>query len=86
MDNHSENHDEAGSLSQIAMNNCGYVRDVSMAEDASRVRKKPGILARIRSFATNILRANGARNIRDTRYRLALGGLNAIFSCHAGER
>ena len=67
-------------------NRSHYVRDVSMAEDASRVRKKPGILARIRSFATNILRANGARNIRDTRYRLALGGLNAIFSCHAGER
>ena len=65
-------------------NRAHYVRDVSMAEDASRIRKNPGILARIRTFATNILRANGARNIRDTRYRLAIGGLDAILSCRAG--
>ena len=29
-------------------------RDGTMAEDASRVRKNPGIMARIRSFAANI--------------------------------
>ncbi|MCW2240948.1 hypothetical protein M2351_005587 [Azospirillum canadense] len=62
-------------------NRAHYVRDVSMAEDASRVRKNPGILARIRSFATNILRANGAENVRDARYRLAIGGLDALLRC-----
>ena len=40
-----------------------YVRDVSMLEDASRIRKNPGIFARARSFALNILRANGENNI-----------------------
>lgn len=62
-------------------NRAHYVRDVAMAEDASRVRKNPGILARIRSFAANILRANGAENIRDPRYRLAIGGLEALIRC-----
>lgn len=52
-----------------------------MAEDASRVRKNPGILARIRSFAANILRANGVENVRDARYRLAIGGLDALLRC-----
>ncbi len=40
-----------------------YVRDVAMLEDASRIRKNPGIFARVRSFALNILRANGENNI-----------------------
>lgn len=62
-------------------NRSHHVRDVTMAEDASRIRKNPGILARIRSFATNILRANGAENIRDARYRIAIGGINAILRC-----
>jgi hypothetical protein len=50
-----------------------------MAEEASRVRKNPGILARICSFAANILRANGVKNMRDARYRLAIGGIDALF-------
>lgn len=60
-------------------NRSHHVRDVTMAEDASRIRKNPGILARIRSFAANILRANGADNVRDTRYRIAIGGIDAIL-------
>lgn len=44
--------------------NCNhYVRDVTMGEDASRIRCKPGIFARLRSFAMNILRKNGEQNI-----------------------
>ena len=35
-----------------------HVRDVTLREDASRIRKNPGIFARIRSFAYNILRFN----------------------------
>ena len=49
-----------------------------MAEDASRVRKNPGIMARIRSFAANILRANNVSNMADARYRNALGGLDHL--------
>src|ERR1700760_840125 len=40
-----------------------YVRDVSFAEDASRIRCNPGVFARLRSFAANILRFNGVHNV-----------------------
>ncbi|MCF6198761.1 MAG: ISAs1 family transposase [Hyphomicrobiaceae bacterium] len=50
-----------------------YVRDVSMLEDASRIRINPGIFARARSFALNILRANGEQNIADALWN---NGLN----------
>ncbi len=49
-----------------------YVRDVSMLEDASRIRINPGIFARTRSFALNILRANGEENIADALWCNAL--------------
>ena len=39
------------------------VRDVTPGEDASRIRASPGIMARIRSVALNVLRANGVQNI-----------------------
>jgi len=44
-------------------NRSHYVRDGSFAEDASRIRRNPGIFARLRSFAANILRFNGIHNI-----------------------
>jgi predicted transposase YbfD/YdcC len=40
------------------------VRDVSMREDASRVRVNPHILVKLRSFALNLLRLNGVQNIQ----------------------
>jgi len=40
-------------------NRAHYVRDVTLGEDASRIRTRPGVMARIRSVALNILRANG---------------------------
>jgi predicted transposase YbfD/YdcC len=49
-----------------------YVRDVSMLEDASRIRTNPGIFARARSFALNILRANSETNIADALWRNAI--------------
>lgn len=49
-----------------------YVRDVSMLEDASRIRTNPGIFARARSFALNILRANFETNIADALWRNAI--------------
>src|ERR1035437_5948884 len=39
-----------------------YVRDVSCEEDKCRIRNNPGIMARARSFALNILRKNGVTN------------------------
>jgi predicted transposase YbfD/YdcC len=59
-------------------NRLHHTRDGTMAEDASRVRKNPGIMARIRSFTANIPRANKITNMADTRYRNALGGLDLL--------
>jgi predicted transposase YbfD/YdcC len=63
-------------------NRSHYVRDGSFREDASRIRCNPGIFARLRSFATNILRFNDVENVSDTRYRITLGGLDALRSLH----
>jgi hypothetical protein len=52
-------------------------RDGSFAEDASRIRRNPGIFARLRSFAANILHFNGIHNVSDG--RIAFGGINAIL-------
>lgn len=40
-----------------------HVRDVSCDEDKSRIRDNPGIMARARSIALNILRKNGVSNV-----------------------
>ena len=61
-------------------NRSHYVRDGSFREDDSRIRCNPGIFARLRSFAANILRFNSVQNVSDGRYRLAIGGLDAMFS------
>ena len=53
-------------------NRAHYVRDVTLGEDASRIRSKPGIMARIRSLALNILRANGVQNISQALYKNAV--------------
>src|ERR1700722_3303729 len=57
-----------------------YIRDGSFAEDASRIRCNPGIFARLRSFAANILRFNGVHNVTDGRHRIAFGGIRAILA------
>lgn len=56
-----------------------YVRDVSLNEDASRIRKNPDMFCTLRSFALNLLRANGSSNINLTRYQNALS-LRALLS------
>lgn len=48
------------------------VRDVSLGEDRSRIRHNPGIFARMRSFALNILRSSGVTNIAEALYDNAL--------------
>src|SRR3954463_13387565 len=47
-----------------------YVRDVG--EDDSRIRHRPGAMARIRSAALNILRAKGIQNVSQAIYVNAL--------------
>ena len=49
-----------------------YVRDVTLKEDASRIRRKPGIMARLRSFALNILRKNNVTNVSEALFDNAL--------------
>ena len=44
-------------------NRLHYVRDVTLGEDASRIRHNPGLFALLRSFALNLLRFNGVTNI-----------------------
>jgi hypothetical protein len=53
-------------------NRAHYVRDQGLGEDDSRIRRKPGMVARLRSFALNILRANGIGNVSQALYRNAL--------------
>lgn len=49
-----------------------YVRDVSMNEDSSRIRKNPQIMAKLRSTALNILRKTDCSNIKSQLYSNAL--------------
>jgi hypothetical protein len=49
-----------------------YVRDVTLGEDGSRIRHRPGGMACIRSAALNILRANGVQNVSQALYINAL--------------
>ena len=49
-----------------------------MGEDDSRIRQRPGGMARIRSAALNILRANGVQNVSQTLYANALS-LDRLF-------
>ncbi len=59
-------------------NTSHYVRDVTLREDASRIRINPGIFARLRSFAYNILSFNQRSSFAQDRYALALGGFSAL--------
>lgn len=60
-------------------NSLHYTRDVTFQEDQSRIRHNPGIFARLRSFAYNILRRNQTSTFNQDRYAAALGGVNALL-------
>lgn len=49
-----------------------YVRDVTLLEDASRIRKNPYNFSVLRSTAMNILRINKVHNIKGELYKNAL--------------
>ncbi len=68
-------------------NTSHYTRDVTMGEDRSRIRINPGVFARLRSFAFNILKANRRCSLNQDRYRAAIGGLaNLIKLLRIPER
>ena len=54
-------------------NSLHYVKDVTMREDASRIRKgsAPQNMSTVRSIALNILRADGYKNIAAANRRIA---------------
>ena len=70
--------DEAQAFGHAIRNHWGienrnhYVRDVTLKEDASRIRRNPGIFARLRSFTLNILRKNQVTNVSQALYDNAL--------------
>ena len=55
-------------------------RDVTFREDASRIRKNPGVFARLRSFAYNILKCNQTDTIPRARLAAAFGGFKSMLS------
>jgi len=59
-------------------NRSHYLRDVSFFEDHSRIRTKPGHFARFRTFALNIMRANGTTNVSRELYINALNPHHAL--------
>jgi len=60
-------------------NTSHYSRDVTFGEDRCRIRTNPGVFARLRSFAFNILKANKTSTTSQDRYRAALGGIDNLL-------
>ena len=61
-------------------NSLHYVRDVTLGEDASRIRKKPGTFARLRSWALNLRRFKKFQNIHAARQSLGWDS-QAAWAC-----
>jgi predicted transposase YbfD/YdcC len=59
-------------------NTLHYTRDVTFQEDQSRIRRNPGVFARLRSFAYNVLCRNRTSTFSQDRYAAALAGFNAL--------
>ena len=60
-------------------NTSHYSRDVTLGEDRSRIRTNPGVFARLRSFAFNILKANRTNTLSQDRYRAGLAGIGKLL-------
>ena len=68
-------------------NTLHYIRDVTFQEDQSRIRHNPGVFARLRSFAYNVLRRNKISSFSQDRYAAALAGFDALTEwCFSSER
>lgn len=55
-----------------------YVRDETMGEDKSRIRKNPQNFSKLRSLALNLMRKNKIENICNESYRNALRFSNVL--------
>jgi hypothetical protein len=51
-----------------------------MGEDRSRIRCNPGLFARLRSFAFNILKTNRRSSLPQDRFRAAIGGVDYLLN------
>lgn len=60
-------------------NTSHHSRDVTLGEDRSRIRTNPGVFARLRSFAFNILKANRTDTLSQDRYRAGLAGIKELL-------
>jgi hypothetical protein len=60
-------------------NRLHYTRDVTFQEDRSRVRRNPGVFARLHSFGYNILRRKNTSTFNQDRYATALMGLDDLL-------
>ena len=61
-------------------NTSHHTRDVTLREDASRIRKNPAVFARMRSWGYNILRCNQSDTIPQDRFAAAIGGIEAVLA------
>jgi len=60
-------------------NTSHYSRDVTLGEDRSRIRTNPGVFARLRSFAFNILKAKQTDTLSQDRFRTGLVGIKKLL-------
>lgn len=60
-------------------NTSHYARDMTMGEDRSRIRTNPGVFARLRSFGSNISKANRSGTLSQDRYRAALASVKRLL-------
>ena len=63
-----------------------YVRDVALAEDASRIRKTPGVFAQLRTCALNLLRQAGHDNIKAARQTTGWSEQALLHLCRQLQR
>ncbi len=59
-------------------NTSRHSHDVTLGEDRSRIRTNPGVFARLRSLAFNILKANRTDTLSQDRYRASLTGIKEL--------
>ncbi len=56
-----------------------HSRDATLGEDRSRIRTNPGVFARLRSLAFNVLKANQTDTLSQDRYRASLAGIKTLL-------
>ena len=63
-----------------------HVRDVALGEDASRIRRQPGVFAQLRTCALNLLRQAGHDNILAARQIIGWSEQALLQLCHVLQR